>query len=147
MDQEADDFCFRARVRYAECNAHGDLPLATYVTYFCEAAAWALRRVGFDLTAQLARDGILRESGVVVDVLASPSYDDEVVVTVELESLQDDAFVLACMLRRRYGNGLLANGRLSYAHRRSTVGHIESAVTESLQSLKRLSVHRTAVSS
>ena len=72
MERTVDEAPFRARVRYAECNAHGELPLATYVNYFGEAAAQALRRVGLDLQALTARGGVLREGAVADLVMFDP---------------------------------------------------------------------------
>lgn len=105
---------FRARVRYAECNAHGELALAGYVNFFGEAAAQALRRLDVDLRVLTARDGELRESACDVSIRRSPAYDEEVAVDVGLEALQDDGFSLHFALRPVRGADLLATGQLRY---------------------------------
>lgn len=117
MERTAGEAAFRARVRYAECNAHGELPMATYVNYFSEAAAQALRRMGLDLQALTAKEGVLREGGVWLDVHQSPAYDDEIQVQVGLDALRDADFTLRLELRRLHGGDLLAQGSLRFAAR------------------------------
>lgn len=105
---------FQARVRYAECNAHGELALAGYVNFFGEAAAQALRRLDVDLRPLTARDGLLRESACDVSIHRSPAYDEEIAVDVGLEALEDADFSLHFTLRGAHRSDVLATGRIRY---------------------------------
>lgn len=138
MERTVDEAAFRARVRYAECNAHGELPLATYVNYFGEAAAQALRRVGLDLQALTARGGVLREGAIAVEVHESPAYDDEVLVVVGLDALRDTDFTLRLELRRQYRGDLLAQGSIRLAARPSAPHAMAELPPELRGALERL---------
>ena len=117
MKLPSEEPTFRTRVRYAECSAHGELTLATYINYFTEAAAQALRQIGLDAQALTARDGLLREAAITVNVQESPAYDDQVQVLVRLDAVGDAAFSLRLELRRQYRGSLLAEGRIRFVTR------------------------------
>lgn len=129
---------FRARVRYAECNAHGELALAGYVNFFGEAAAQALRRLDIDLRALTARDGVLRESACEVTIVQSPAYDEEVVVTVGLAALQDTGFALHFVLRAAHRRDSLATGRIGYEVRPGAGSQVRSLSTDLRDRLRQL---------
>lgn len=133
-----DEAPFRTRVRYVECNAHGELPLATYVNYFSEASAQALRRIGLDLQALTERAAVLREGGVTVHVYQSPSYDEEVQVEVGLEALHEADFSLCLNLKRVYRGDLLAQGSMRFAARPSAAQGAAALSLELTDALGRL---------
>jgi acyl-CoA thioesterase FadM len=119
MYDDSKSAAFRYRVRYAECTAHGELALAGYINLFSEAVAQALGERGLLLRTVTARAGGLREAGYVVEIQASPTYDDEVDVDVQLQSLDDHGFTFGCQMRVARGGKALATGSLHYEARTS----------------------------
>ena len=138
MESAVEQAPFRTRVRYAECNAHGELPLAPYVNYFREAAARALQAVGADLQDLTSKGGVLREGGVSVDVHQSPAYDDEVRVEVGLESLGGSDFTLRLELRRTGRTDPLALGSIRFVARGPVAGTRHGLPPELSSALRRI---------
>lgn len=110
---------FHFRVRYAECTAHGELALASYINYFSEAAAQALSERGMDLRTLTSRSGALCEAGYEVAIQASPGYDDELEVEVRLHALDERGFTLGFGLQAARGGRPLARGAIRYDARSS----------------------------
>ena len=73
---------YRARVRYAECDAWGELqPFALYAL-FDAAVAHAFGQLGVDWRETTKPGQALRAGGVRMDVTTPLTYDNEVVFTV-----------------------------------------------------------------
>lgn len=117
MSAQPNSPAYLFRVRYAECTAHGDLGLASYINFFSEAAAQALGERGIDLRALTTRHGALREAGYDVEIQMSPSYDDEVDVVVQVLALDDNGFTLGFGLRAARSGKPLAKGSIRYGAR------------------------------
>jgi acyl-CoA thioesterase FadM len=122
MSADSDNKVFRARVRYAECDAHGELFMASCVNYFSEAAAFALRGIDTDLRTMTAKGGALRECAVMVQLHHALGYDDEIEVVARLEEERPQEFVLAFEVSLLRERRLVAEGRVRYAARPSSSG-------------------------
>lgn len=122
MTPDLNSSIFRARVRYVECDAHGELFLASCATYFSEAAALALLSVEIDLRAISIMGGPLRECAVTVQLNQALGYGDEIEVSSWLEQQQSQEFTLAFAVCRRGEQQLVAEGRMRYVARLSLSG-------------------------
>lgn len=119
MSETPDLSYHAARVRFAECDAHGELQMASCVNLFSEAAALELRRVDVDLRALSAPGGGLREGAIVVQMHQPPGYDDELAIQVHLDEITATEFTLGLEMRRIGRPPLLAEGRVRYLMRAS----------------------------
>jgi acyl-CoA thioesterase FadM len=122
MNADSSDKVFRARVRYAECDAHGELFIASCVNYFSEAAAIALRSIDIDLRAMTAKGGALRECGVMAQLHRALGYDEEIEVLARLEEQQPQEFTLAFEVSLLRERRLVAEGRMRYVARPTPAG-------------------------
>ena len=122
MNADSGNKVFRARVRYAECDAHRELFMASCVNYFSEAAAFALRSIDMDLRAMTAKGGALRECAVMAQLHHALGYDDEIEVVARLEEQQANEFTLAFEVSLLRERRLVAEGRVRYVARPSPSG-------------------------
>lgn len=142
MNAESGNKVFRARVRYAECDAHGELFMASCVNYFSEAAAFALRSIDIDLRAMTAKGGALRECAVMAQLHHALGYDDEIEVVARLEEQQTQEFTLAIEVRLLRERRLVAEGRMRYVARPTPSGGT-GALPADLQARLPLLKHQT----
>ena len=142
MNAESGNKVFRTRVRYAECDAHGELFMASCVNYFSEAAAFALRSIDIDLRAMTARGGSLRECAVMAQLHHALGCDDEIEVVARLEEQQTQEFTLAIEVRLLRERRLVAEGRMRYVARPTPSGGT-GALPADLQARLPLLKHQT----
>ncbi len=74
---------FQARVRYAECDAWGELQPMHWTALFDSALADALRQQGVDLRELVRPQAVLRLAGVTLYIDQPLRYDDEVRIAVQ----------------------------------------------------------------
>ncbi len=144
MNPDSGNKVFRVRVRYAECDAHGELSMASCVTYFSEAAAAALRSVDIDLRALTAKGGPLRECAVMTQLHRALGYDDEIEVSARLEEQQPQEFTLAFEMSLLRERRLVAEGRMRYVARPSPFGDARALADDLLARLPLLKQQTTA---
>lgn len=128
---------YRARVRYAECDAWGELqPFALYAL-FDAAVAHAFGQLGVDWREMTKPGQALRAGGVQMDVTMPPTYEDDVdftVTDVRIEPSALDIDVHAQMASRAVR---AASAVLSFVPR-SEGGTVESLPPELRAALARI---------
>ncbi|TDP60454.1 acyl-CoA thioesterase [Roseateles toxinivorans] len=145
MNPDSDNKVFRARVRYAECDAHGELSMASCMNYFSEAAAAALRSVDIDLRAMTAKGGPLRECAVTTQLHRALGYDDEIEVSVRLEDQKPQEFTLAFEMSLLREQRMVAEGRMRYVARPSPSGDARALADDLLARLPLLKHQTTSL--
>lgn len=128
---------YRARVRYAECDAWGELqPFALYAL-FDAAVAHAFGQLGVDWREMTKPGHALRAGGVQMNVSMPMTYDDEVdfiVTDVRMENTSLDIDVHAQQASRAFRT---ASAVLSFVSR-SEGGTLQSLPPELTAALDRI---------
>lgn len=122
MSPDSSGQAFRGRVRYVECDAHGELFIASCVNYLSEAAAHALRSVDIDLRAITAEGGAFREYTITARFRHPLGYDDQFEVVTWLGEQQPQGFTLAFDVSLPLERRLMAQGVVQYVARPSPFG-------------------------
>jgi acyl-CoA thioesterase FadM len=107
----------RLRVRYAECDADGELFPAAIVHFSVEGLAAALTAAGLDLHELASPRGPLRAAGVHLTVDAAAPYDSELDVLCLGATVDASAAQFRLRVQHRRGAARVAEATLHYAAR------------------------------
>ena len=117
MTDAATTTSYRVRVRYAECDAWGELQLSQWLALFDGAVAHGLGVLGIDWRQATHPAQALRPAGARLEVAASVGYDDELEFTLGGAGVRDGVLRLQALARRVGGGPVLARAELAFANR------------------------------
>ena len=111
---------FTVRVRYAECDAWGELQLSQWHALFDAALAHAMGLLGIDWRQATHPAQALRPAGSRLAVAATAGYDDELEFTLAVAAVRGDGLGAELVARRAGGGPVLARCGLDFANRGGT---------------------------
>jgi acyl-CoA thioesterase FadM len=117
MTSQAATVPYRVRVRYAECDAWGELQLFQWHALFDAAVADGLLQRGVDWRQATQPGQALRPLGMQLHVLAPAGYDDDLCFELTGARIEGDRVTLCAEARRRPAGPLLATAAQEFGHR------------------------------
>ncbi len=130
---------FTVRVRYAECDAWGELQLAQWHALFDAALAHALGQLGIDWRQATHPAQALRPAGSRLAVAAAAGYDDELGFTLAGAGVHAGGVGFELFAQRVGGGPVLARCGLDFAPRAGEPGPrpLPAALVQALARLPR----------
>lgn len=108
---------YTVRVRYAECDAWGELHAMYLVPYFDGAVSEAFKQHGIDWRQATKPDGPFHLAGLQIDINQSPGYDSDLEIRVLEASLDEMKLEVRVAAFKLGGTAPIAQGTMAYGRR------------------------------
>ena len=129
---------YRVRVRYAECDAWGELHAMYLVPYFDGAVAEAFKQRGIDWRQATKPDGPYHLAGLQIEVNQSPGYDSDLEIRVLQISSNELKLEVRVAAFKLGGTAEIAQGTIAYGRRIDSKGQqvaIDPAIERAIMDL------------
>jgi acyl-CoA thioesterase FadM len=117
MTEIADIAPFRARVRYAECDAFGELQPMAWASLFDSALADALGQRGIELHELRRPEAVLRVSALQLAIEQPLHYDERVAIRVETSLIDSQGWIVQLQAELESRGQSVAHCRISHGWR------------------------------